>query len=69
MNQETQRHVACCELLGDVTRTSGESRLRVTGEIAVQDVHNANNVDGATATRVEGRVIATIGWSLHGHAQ
>ena len=31
MNQESLRHAACCELVGDVTRTAGESRLRVTG--------------------------------------
>jgi signal peptidase I len=31
MNQETLRHVAFCELIGDVPRTAGESRLRVTG--------------------------------------
>ncbi len=31
MTAEPLRHAACCELVGDVTRTAGESRLRVTG--------------------------------------
>lgn len=31
MNQESLRHAVCCELVGDITRAVGESRLRVTG--------------------------------------